>query len=114
MSDVTSLQNKHCNPSMLCVCIITYQLVIGMKISSSLSRNDAVSCSHRFSRGLRRIHPDFGAFIIDDLVTYLFFLQAHTSSVSHLDWSKDGENLQSTSTDYELLFCKGKLYFHPV
>ena len=114
MSDVTSLQNKHCNPSMLCVCIITYQLVIGMKISSSFSRNDAVSCSHRFSRGLRRIHPDFGAFIIDDLVTYLFFLQAHTSSVSHLDWSKDGENLQSTSTDYELLFCKGKLYFDPV
>lgn len=30
--------------------------------------------------------------------------KAHTSSVSHLDWSKDGENLQSTSTDYELLF----------
>ena len=42
-----------------------------------------------------------------------FFLQAHTSSVSHLDWSKDGEKLQSTSTDYELLFCKGKLYFDP-
>ena len=60
MSDVTSLQNKHCNVSMLCVCIITYQLVIGMKISSSFSRNDAVSYSHRFSRGLRRIHPDFG------------------------------------------------------
>ena len=73
MSDVTSLQNKHCNVSMLCVCIITYQLVIGMKISSSFSRNDAVSCSHRFSRGLRRIHPDFGAFIIDDLVTYFFY-----------------------------------------
>lgn len=30
--------------------------------------------------------------------------KAHTSSVTHLDWSKDGEKLQSTSTDYELLF----------
>lgn len=26
--------------------------------------------------------------------------------MTHLDWSKDGEKLQSTSTDYELLFCK--------
>ena len=47
------------------------------------------------------------------LIRLLFFLQAHTSSVSHLDWSKDGENLQSTSTDYELLFCKRKLCFDP-
>jgi len=30
--------------------------------------------------------------------------KGHTSSVSHLDWSKDGEKLQSTSTDYGLLF----------
>lgn len=30
--------------------------------------------------------------------------KGHTSSVSHLDWSKDGEKLQSTSRDYELLF----------
>ncbi|XP_073239257.1 echinoderm microtubule-associated protein-like 2 [Porites lutea] len=30
--------------------------------------------------------------------------KAHSSSVTHLDWSKDGEKLQSTSTDYELLF----------
>lgn len=30
--------------------------------------------------------------------------KAHTSSVTHLDWSEDGERLQSTSTDYELLF----------
>lgn len=30
--------------------------------------------------------------------------KGHTSSVSHLDWSTDGEKLQSTSKDYELLF----------
>lgn len=30
--------------------------------------------------------------------------KGHTSSVSHLDWSTDGEKLQSTSRDYELLF----------
>ncbi|XP_078356309.1 echinoderm microtubule-associated protein-like 2 isoform X2 [Oculina patagonica] len=30
--------------------------------------------------------------------------KGHTSSVSHLDWSKNGEKLQSTSRDYELLF----------
>lgn len=41
--------------------------------------------------------------------------------MTHLDWSKDGEKLQSTSTDYELLFCKSiilklivALYYLPV
>ena len=29
--------------------------------------------------------------------------------MTHLDWSKDGEKLQSTSTDYELLFCKSTI-----
>lgn len=29
--------------------------------------------------------------------------------MSHLDWSKDGEKLQSTSRDYELLFCKSRV-----
>lgn len=58
------------------------------------------------------MHHDFGSFI-GSFGHLPFFLQAHTSSVSHLDWSKDGEKLQSTSTDYELLFCKGKLYFDP-
>ena len=37
--------------------------------------------------------------------------QGHTSSVSHLDWSTDGEKLQSTSRDYELLFCKDCCWF---
>ena len=30
----------------------------------------------------------------------------HSSFITHIDWSADGVNLQTTSGDYELLYCK--------
>ena len=30
----------------------------------------------------------------------------HSSYITHADWSKDSQYLQSNSGDYELLYCK--------
>ena len=32
--------------------------------------------------------------------------QGHSSYITHIDWSEDGEVLRSNSGDYECLFCK--------
>ena len=42
----------------------------------------------------------------DSLIKYEkgFELTGHTSHVIHLDWTQDGKNLRSNSTDHELLF----------
>ena len=37
---------------------------------------------------------------------HIFFIQGHSGSITHLDWSADSTHIQSTSGDYELLFCK--------
>lgn len=36
---------------------------------------------------------------------YYCLFQGHSSFITHLDWSVDGQNLRSNSGDYELLFC---------
>lgn len=33
-------------------------------------------------------------------------LSGHSSYITHLDWSKDSQYLQSNSGDYEILYCK--------
>lgn len=32
--------------------------------------------------------------------------QGHSSFITHLDWSADGQYLRSNSGDYEVLYCK--------
>ena len=39
------------------------------------------------------------------------YFQGHSSFVTHIDWSVDGEYLQSNSGDYELLYCEYNLNY---
>lgn len=32
--------------------------------------------------------------------------QGHSSFITHLDWSKDGNFIMSNSGDYEILYCE--------
>lgn len=38
-------------------------------------------------------------------------LSGHSSYITHLDWSKDSQHLQSNSGDYEILYCKLSWYW---
>ena len=40
------------------------------------------------------------------LMSFVVLLQGHSSFITHLDWSVDGQHLRSNSGDYELLYCK--------
>lgn len=37
---------------------------------------------------------------------FFFRIQGHSSFITHIDWSKDGEHIRSNSGDYELLYCE--------
>lgn len=36
----------------------------------------------------------------------LGFFQGHSSFITHLDWSVDGQFIRSNSGDYAVLYCK--------
>ena len=38
-------------------------------------------------------------------------LSGHSSYITHFDWSKDSQYLQSNSGDYEILYCKLSSHF---
>lgn len=41
------------------------------------------------------------------LVKFLTLIpQGHSSFITHLDWSKDGNFIMSNSGDYEILYCE--------
>lgn len=41
------------------------------------------------------------------LVKFLTLVpQGHSSFITHLDWSKDGNFIMSNSGDYEILYCE--------
>lgn len=44
-------------------------------------------------------------FDVEDVVIN-FYVQGHSSFVTHLDWSSDSVHLCSNSGDYEVLYCK--------
>lgn len=40
------------------------------------------------------------------LVKFILIPQGHSSFITHLDWSKDGNFIMSNSGDYEILYCE--------
>lgn len=56
------------------------------------------------------VHSNWGLIEMGNgsyLVKFLTLVpQGHSSFITHLDWSKDGNFIMSNSGDYEILYCE--------